>query len=92
MTAGMSFCAHPGAHLRAMSFTAAYLTGHSQAGPRAPSDYVLESSRRARGFATWAALRDLGRRGVADLVERCCALARRFADQLGATPRCRGGQ
>jgi glutamate/tyrosine decarboxylase-like PLP-dependent enzyme len=45
---------------------------------------VPESSRRARGFATWAALRELGREGVADLVERCCTLARRFADTLGA--------
>ncbi len=45
---------------------------------------MLESSRRARGFATWAALRQLGRRGVAELVERCCALARRFAQQLSA--------
>jgi glutamate/tyrosine decarboxylase-like PLP-dependent enzyme len=43
---------------------------------------VLESSRRARGFTTWAALRQLGRSGVADLVDRCCALARRFAHQL----------
>ncbi len=67
-----------------MSFTAAYLTGHGQGGLRAPSDYTLESSRRARGFATWAALRELGRTGVAELVERCCALARRFADQLVA--------
>ncbi len=55
-----------------------------QGGPRAPGDYVLESSRRARGFATWAALRELGRAGVAGLVDRCCALARRFAEQLGA--------
>jgi glutamate/tyrosine decarboxylase-like PLP-dependent enzyme len=39
---------------------------------------------RSRGFATWAALRELGRDGVADLVDRCCALARRFADKLGA--------
>jgi glutamate/tyrosine decarboxylase-like PLP-dependent enzyme len=81
---GYAFCAHPEAHAAAMSFTAAYLTGHGQGGLRAPSDYVLESSRRARGFATWAALRELGRTGVADLVERCCALARRFAEQLGA--------
>jgi glutamate/tyrosine decarboxylase-like PLP-dependent enzyme len=82
---GYVFCAHPGAHLASMSFTAAYLTGHDQAGAlRAPSDYVPESSRRARGFATWAALRQLGRTGVADLVERCCANARRFAEQLGA--------
>ncbi len=81
---GYAFCAHPDAHLAAMSFTAAYLTGHDQAGLRAPADYVVESSRRARGFATWAALRQLGRTGVAELVERCCTLARRFAEQLSA--------
>jgi glutamate/tyrosine decarboxylase-like PLP-dependent enzyme len=45
---------------------------------------VPESSRRARGFATWAALRQLGRSGVAELVERCCSLARSFGEQLGA--------
>ena len=81
---GYVFCAHPEAHAAAMSFTAAYLTGQGQAGVRSPSDFVPESSRRARGFATWAALRQLGRTGVAELVERCCALARRFAEQLGA--------
>jgi glutamate/tyrosine decarboxylase-like PLP-dependent enzyme len=82
---GYAFCAHPDAHAAAMSYTAAYLTGQGQgrAGLRAPGDYVLESSRRARGFTTWAALRQLGRSGVAELVERCCALARRFADRLG---------
>jgi glutamate/tyrosine decarboxylase-like PLP-dependent enzyme len=79
---GYVFCAHPESHYSAMSFTAAYLTGHGQGGLRAPSDYVPESSRRARGFATWAALRELGRGGVAELVEQCCALARRFARQL----------
>ena len=81
---GYAFCAHPAAHRAAMSFTAAYLTGHGEGGFRAPSDYVPESSRRARGFATYAGLRELGRSGVADLVDRCCALARRFADRLGA--------
>jgi glutamate/tyrosine decarboxylase-like PLP-dependent enzyme len=81
---GYAFCAHPDAHAAAMSYTAAYLTGQGQGGLRAPSDYVLESSRRARGFATWAALRQLGRTGVAELIERCCALARRFAEQLSA--------
>jgi glutamate/tyrosine decarboxylase-like PLP-dependent enzyme len=81
---GYVFCAHPQAHANAMSFTAAYLTGHGQGGLRTPADYVLESSRRARGFATWAALRQLGRSGIAELVERCCALARRFAEQLAA--------
>ena len=42
----------------------------------------VESSRRARGFATWAGLRELGRDGVAELVDRCCALAERFAERL----------
>jgi glutamate/tyrosine decarboxylase-like PLP-dependent enzyme len=79
---GYVFCAHPDAHAAAMSYTAAYLSGQGEGGFRAPADYVPESSRRARGFATWAALRQLGRTGVAELVERCCALARRFAAQL----------
>jgi len=84
---GYAFCVNPDAHAAAMSYTAAYLNGQGQARLRGPGDYVLESSRRARGFATWAALRPLGRSGVADLVERCCALARRFADQLGRLDR-----
>jgi glutamate/tyrosine decarboxylase-like PLP-dependent enzyme len=79
---GYAVCAHPDAHLAAMSYSAAYLTGHGQGAIRTPGDFVLESSRRARGFATWAALRQLGRAGVAELVERGCALARRFAGQL----------
>jgi glutamate/tyrosine decarboxylase-like PLP-dependent enzyme len=81
---GYAFCAHPDVHVAATSYRAAYLTGQGDGGLRAPADFVLESSRRARGFATWAALRELGRFGVADLVERCCALARRFADRLAA--------
>jgi glutamate/tyrosine decarboxylase-like PLP-dependent enzyme len=79
---GYAFCAHPEAHVASMRYTAAYLVGQDGAAIRSGSDFVLESSRRARGFATWAALRQLGRQGVADLVERCCRLARRFADQL----------
>jgi glutamate/tyrosine decarboxylase-like PLP-dependent enzyme len=81
---GYVFCAHADAHAASMSFNAAYLTGHGEGGLRAPSDFVPESSRRARGFATWAALRELGRRGIAEMVERCCELARRFATQLCA--------
>jgi glutamate/tyrosine decarboxylase-like PLP-dependent enzyme len=77
---GYAFCAHPEAHAAATAYTAAYLTG--QDGFRAPSAFALESSRRARGFVTWAALRELGRTGLAELVDRCCALARRFADLL----------
>jgi glutamate/tyrosine decarboxylase-like PLP-dependent enzyme len=45
---------------------------------------VPESSRRARGFAIYAALRSLGRTGLADLIERCCSIARRMADGLRA--------
>jgi glutamate/tyrosine decarboxylase-like PLP-dependent enzyme len=79
------FCAESRAHAGSMSFTAAYLQGADASSLRSPTDYVPESSRRARGFATWAALRELGREGLAEVVDRCCALARRFAEQLGAT-------
>jgi len=74
----------PAAHRAAMSAAAAYLM---QAAERRDSwEFVLDSSRRARGFALWAALRSLGREGVAALVERCCDLAARMANQLGAMP------
>ncbi len=79
---GFVFSADTEAHVASMSYTAAYL--QDDRALRAPSDFVPESSRRARGFVTWAALRELGREGLADLVERCCALARRFADRLAA--------
>jgi glutamate/tyrosine decarboxylase-like PLP-dependent enzyme len=49
---------------------------------REPMDYTAESSRRARGTEVWAALHSLGRQGVADQVERCCAQARRFGAAL----------
>lgn len=81
---GYAFCAHPESHRAAMALTAAYLTGQGEGGVRAPSDFVPESSRRARGFATWAALSELGREGIAGMIERCCALARRFAEKLDA--------
>jgi glutamate/tyrosine decarboxylase-like PLP-dependent enzyme len=80
---GFVFCADPLAHVASMSYNAAYLTGHGEGAQRHPADYVPESSRRARGFATWAALRELGRDGLADLVDRCCAHARRFVELLG---------
>ncbi len=75
---GFVFCADREAHAASMHYTASYLAGQ-EAGT-----YVPESSRRARGFPTWAALRELGREGVAELVDRCCALARRFGEQLAA--------
>ena len=80
---GVVFCRHPDAQAEAMSVAASYL---QRAGGRSPSDWVPESSRRARGFAVWAALLELGRGGVADLVDRCCEHARSFAALLGARP------
>ena len=82
---GLVFVAHPAAHRAAMSLSAAYLV-RSPEDPRESMDWVPESSRRARGFAVYAALRSLGRSGVADLVDRCCRLARRFADRLRQEP------
>ena len=51
-------------------------------------DFVPEHSRRARGFPIYAALRSLGRTGVADLVERSCARARALAEALAELPGC----
>jgi glutamate/tyrosine decarboxylase-like PLP-dependent enzyme len=81
---GLVFSAHPAAHRAATSAAASYLL--SGGGERDPADWVPELSRRARGFAVYAALRSLGRAGVAELVDRCCAHARRFAERLAAAP------
>ena len=80
---GLVFCAHPEAHRAAMGVRASYLM-HSAGGERDALDYNPEHSRRARGFAVYAAIRALGRCGIAEMVERCCAMARRFAEQLAA--------
>ena len=71
--------------LRAMSQTASYLPTIQQ-GDRIPSNYVPELSRRARGVAVWAILKAHGRAGIAAMVERHCALARRFAEKLAGEP------
>jgi glutamate/tyrosine decarboxylase-like PLP-dependent enzyme len=81
---GYAFCAHPDVHATALAYAASYLTGQVADREYGGGDLVVESSRRARGFATWAALRSLGRSGVADLVDRCCSLARLFAERLDA--------
>src|SRR5581483_1296809 len=80
---GLVFCAHPEAHRAALGQQAAYLVP-AGSGERDALEFNPEHSRRARGFPVYAALRALGRRGVAELVERCCALARRFAERLAA--------
>jgi glutamate/tyrosine decarboxylase-like PLP-dependent enzyme len=82
--AGYVFCADPNVHATAMAYTASYLTGQVAGRTFGGGDFVPESSRRARGFATWAAIRSLGRTGIAELVDRCCRLARRFGERLDA--------
>ncbi|HEX2883962.1 MAG TPA: pyridoxal-dependent decarboxylase [Candidatus Limnocylindria bacterium] len=67
------------AHRAAMATSASYLMRSEQ---RENWEWVLDSSRRARGFVLYAAIRSLGREGIRALVERCCALARRMADRL----------
>jgi len=83
---GIAFCAHPDAHRAAMSVRASYLIHAGPGGPRDQMDWNPEFSRRARGFAVYAAIRSLGRSGIAELVERCCAHARRFGEELGRAP------
>lgn len=79
---GIAFCSDEGAHRSAMSLTAAYIT--ATAGERDPHEFVPEESRRARAVPVYAALRGLGRTGLADLVERNCRHAKRFAEAMRA--------
>jgi len=73
------------AHHAAMTLGAAYYV-ETAGGERDPYNWVAESSRRARGFPIYAALRELGRDGLVELIDRCCALARRMADGLRDAP------
>jgi glutamate/tyrosine decarboxylase-like PLP-dependent enzyme len=82
---GIVAVADPEAHAAAMALSAPYLV-RTSGGERSNSDWAPEASRRARGFAVYAALRSLGRDGVAELVERSCALARRMAETLAREP------
>jgi glutamate/tyrosine decarboxylase-like PLP-dependent enzyme len=81
---GIMLCARPEAHRRAISVYADYLV-HSGEGARDQMDWTPEFSRRARGFTVYAAIRQLGRSGIAQLVERCCDHAARFAREVPAT-------
>lgn len=73
------------AHRRAMAISASYLPPAAGA-ERDPSAYVPELSRRARGFATWAMIRQLGRAGIGEMVERHCRIAENMADRLAQLP------
>ncbi len=78
---GLAFVRDPEALRAAMSVSAAYLP---QAQVREPAQFTPELSRRARGVEVWAALRSLGRQGLAELIERNCRQAARFAEGLRA--------
>lgn len=77
---GLAFVRDPKPLRAAMSVSAAYLQTSDTGGDA--SDFTPELSRRARGVEVWAALRSLGRSGVAELVERTCRHAQRFAEGL----------
>ena len=79
---GLAFVREQDALKAAMAISAEYLP--TQTDFRNPSDFTPELSRRARGIEVWAALRSLGREGVAEMIERNCAQARRFAEKLSA--------
>ena len=79
---GIAFTAHPGSHSAAFSARAPYLVFDSST--RDELDWNPEHSRRARGFTVYAAIRELGRSGIAELVERGCAQARAFAAGISA--------
>ena len=81
---GLAFCAHPDAHRAAMSVRAAYLEQVDPDAARDQLDWNPEFSRRARGFPIYAAIRSLGRSGIAGMVERACARAQELAAILAA--------
>ena len=81
---GYAFVAWPEAHRAAMSHRAPYLVHDAEA--RDQIDWNPEWSRRGRGFATYAAIRQMGRFGIAALVDRCCEHARGLVEGLGRLP------
>jgi glutamate/tyrosine decarboxylase-like PLP-dependent enzyme len=84
---GLAFVADPDSHRAAMRLTAEYLVAEDGAA-RDQMDWTPEFSRRARGFAVYAALRSLGQAGVAEMVERSCARARQFAEGVARLDGC----
>src|SRR5260221_2369341 len=79
---GYAFVSDPTAHGAAMSHRASYISYSSDA--RDQSDWNPEWSRRARGFASYAAIRQLGTDGLAQMIERCCAHARSLVTEIGS--------
>ena len=82
---GLVFVRDPAAHQAAMTLNASYYVTARRT-ERDNCNWVPEASRRARGFAVYAALRFLGRQGIAELVDRCCQRARQMAGRLAQAP------
>lgn len=82
---GLAIVAEPAPHRAAMSMKASYLQRGADE-ERSGMDWAPESSRRARVLPLYALIRTLGRDGIADLVRRNCALARRMAERLSHAP------
>ncbi|HEU4320012.1 MAG TPA: pyridoxal-dependent decarboxylase [Acidimicrobiia bacterium] len=81
---GIAITAHQAPHRAAMSSQASYLV-QGVGDTRDPLDWNPEHSRRGRGFAVFATLKSLGRKGVAELVDHTCAMARLFAEKISET-------
>jgi glutamate/tyrosine decarboxylase-like PLP-dependent enzyme len=81
---GYAFVARPAVHRAAMSHRAPYLVHDQDA--RDQIDWNPEWSRCARGFGTYAAIRQLGRAGIADMIDRCCGHAATIVERIGQLP------
>ena len=82
---GIVICRDARAHHAAMTLGAAYYI-ETAGGERDPYNWVPESSRRARGFTIYAAMKSLGRSGLAEMIDGCCRIARRMAEGLRGAP------
>ena len=83
---GIAICAHPAMHAAAMEYAAPYLEVADSEAERDPMGYSPEFSRRARSLPAWAAIRSLGRSGIAEMIERSCDHAVAIAEGLAAAP------
>jgi glutamate/tyrosine decarboxylase-like PLP-dependent enzyme len=84
---GLAFCAKPAAHRASMTMHASYFEGQGK-WLRDAADWTPESSRRARAFTVYAALRSLGRQGLAELVDGCCERAAQYAEGIARVSGC----
>ncbi len=85
---GYAFVRDAAAHYASQSVHSSYLV--QGAGARDQVDWTPEFSRRGRGFATYAALRQLGRDGVAELIDRCCVITKELVERIGCAARSEG--